>query len=423
MIALLPLVPIAVPPVIDLVTQGRDLQHAGSPFFVTLGAIASANHWADAADRYEQAGTMAKLELGRAIAAGNDVLVILESNDFMIPGVDAVELLLVAPDGTLLDKVGCEMNSRYGKLDVRTPHPMAAAVFAVPYGRGGYMGHTIAAHGHAYTFWPERDLDAEAFTPPAIVNGRRSTELESRVSVEIHYRRPRPPAWSRNGLLEVAVVNDKLEIPFPALGIDDDHLDGRNRPSVDELLPYAQDLARRLLPIFTAHPLERGMNPGLAFELHADGSIAKLHALDNGEDRAIVAPFSAALRDAAPFARLPLAVPEGIDVQVIFDRERDRGGMTESIAAESPRWDAYLATVKQRLASRHVRGEGSVELFVYPDGSVAGVRPEHWAHPEDAAAAVAAVEHTPFPRLPPNITWPVAFGVGFGSELSVGCSP
>src|ERR1700733_48609 len=268
MIALLPFVPIAAPPVVNLVAQGHDLQRAGSPFFATLAAIASANHWADDADRYEQHGTMAKLDVGRAVAAGNDVLVILESNDFAVPGVDAVELLLVAPDGKLLDKVGCEMNSRYGKLEVRTPHAMQAAIFAVPNEPSeSYMGHTIAARGHTYTFWPEGDLHAEMFTPPAIVNGRRSTELESRVSVDIHYRRPRPPAWSRNGLLQVAVANNKLQIPFPALGIDDDHLDGRIRPSVDELLPYAQDLARRLLPVFAAHPLERGMDPALAFEL------------------------------------------------------------------------------------------------------------------------------------------------------------
>ncbi|HEY1548134.1 MAG TPA: hypothetical protein VGG28_09940 [Kofleriaceae bacterium] len=407
-------VPIAVPPALDLVAQGHDLQRAGSPFFATLAAIASAHHWSDDADRYEQGGTMAKLELGRAVAAGNDVLVILENEAVSVPGVDAVELLLLAPDGTLLDKVGCEMNSRYGKLEVRTTAPMHAAVFAVD--SDGYMGHTIAAHGQTYTFWPESELHAEAFT------ARRSTELESRVSVEIHYRRPRSPAWSRNGLLQVAVANDKLEVPFPALGIDDDHLDGRIRPSSDELLAYAQELAGRLLPVFAAHPLERGMNPALAFELHADGSIGKLHAIDNGEARAIVAPFVRAVRDTA-FARVPLAVPEGIDVDVIFDRARDRGGMTESIAAESQRWDSYLATVKQRIAARHVRGEGSVELWVYPDGSTAGVRPDRWAHPADAAAAMAAVEHTAFPPLPAANTWPVAFEIGFGAELAVGCSP
>jgi hypothetical protein len=407
----------SVPPVTDLVTQGHDLQPRSSAFYATLTAIAHANHWEADADRYQSDSVMSHFERGRAVTAGNDVLVVLES-----PGLGewgAVELLLLGPNGKLLDKVGCDMNGRYGTLDVNTAHPMEAAIrFVPPDPDDSYMSHTIAAHGRSYKFHTNNYLHAEAVGAPKILDGDNPIEL-SHVEVDFQYRKSRPEVWSRKGLLHVTVANDKLAIPFPDLAPFDRELGDGPPPSVDELAPNVQAIANQLLPAWTALQTESGDDFALAFELKADGSIAGLKTTQDAYYPTVAAALLRAVRSAA-FAPLPVAVPEHVDVTVHFERRRFKDGRTEVGAVAQDTWTGYFATVEQRVLASWRSSEsgrqasGGIALWVNPAGTTLDVKPARpWADAAGAAAAVAAIKRTAFPPLP----WHAELPLGIVIEL------
>jgi len=113
-----------------------------------------------------------------------------------VPDISAQQVVLLTPEGKILDRVQCEINSRYGRTKTE--------ILAKPDADGGqivirFVGgrfptgeqnwwhgwHTIVYHGKARTFH-EKETG-------------------------------KPDIWDEKGLCRIKVVNDKLRILFPDL--------------------------------------------------------------------------------------------------------------------------------------------------------------------------------------------------------------
>jgi len=114
------------------------------------------------------------------------------------PGIFAQQIVLLTPEGRILDRLQCEINSRYGRTKVETlPKPDADGArivirfeghkFPFPNGKQNWWHnwHTIVYHGKARTFH----------------------ENDTR----------KPGIWNEKGLCRMKVVDDKLSILFPDL--------------------------------------------------------------------------------------------------------------------------------------------------------------------------------------------------------------
>lgn len=83
-----------------------------------------------------------------------------------VPGTSAQQLVLLTPEGKILDRLQCHINSRYGRLEASVSHDGAGARIAILFearvrhekGNGWHNWHTIAFRGRFYTF-REKETD------------------------------------------------------------------------------------------------------------------------------------------------------------------------------------------------------------------------------------------------------------------------
>jgi hypothetical protein len=134
---------------------------------------------------------------GRAVeiltAQGRYVAAILGTPGFTVPGLAAQQLVLIDHPGRILDKVGCGINTRYGRLAVdgnNTSEADGAQLvirFVAPSGTGSTWRnwHTLTYQGQAYTF--------------------REDEHDE------------PSVWDTNGLCRIGVRKGKFVVLFPRL--------------------------------------------------------------------------------------------------------------------------------------------------------------------------------------------------------------
>lgn len=139
-------------------------------------------------------GTFSILTEGRtnALRSGqkNYVLVILGAPRMGVPGISAQQLILLNEGGQILDKVSCDINSRYGEVitEVREDEaPDGAQVIMVfkpnNHSSGWHNWHAITYGGSASTYWEsEKDL---------------------------------PSIWNKQGLCRIKVEDDRFVIVFP----------------------------------------------------------------------------------------------------------------------------------------------------------------------------------------------------------------
>jgi hypothetical protein len=138
-------------------------------------------------------GTFSPLTGGRATALRsgqkNYVLVILGAPRIGVPGISAQQLILLNEDGQLLDKVSCDINSRYGEVVTEVKEDKAPdgaqviMVFKSNHPSSWHNWHAITYGGSTSTFWEsEKDL---------------------------------PSIWNKQGLCRIKVEDDRFVIVFP----------------------------------------------------------------------------------------------------------------------------------------------------------------------------------------------------------------
>jgi hypothetical protein len=138
-------------------------------------------------------GTFSPLTKGRAVAfrsgPKNYILVILGAPRIGVPGISAQQLILLSEDGQILDKVSCDINSRYGEVITEVKEDEAPdgarviMVFKSAHSSGWHNWHAVTYGGNTSTFWEsEKDL---------------------------------PSIWNKQGLCRIKVENDRFVIVFP----------------------------------------------------------------------------------------------------------------------------------------------------------------------------------------------------------------
>jgi len=138
-------------------------------------------------------GTFSPLTEGRATALRsgqkNYVLVILGAPRIGVPGISAQQLILLNEYGQILDKVSCDINSRYGEVitEVKEDEALDGAqvimVFKSNHSSGWHNWHAITYGGSTSTFWEsEKDL---------------------------------PSIWNKQGLCRIKIKGDRFLIVFP----------------------------------------------------------------------------------------------------------------------------------------------------------------------------------------------------------------
>jgi hypothetical protein len=142
-------------------------------------------------------GAFIPLSQGHAVKLSSGgkvyVVVILTAEGESIPGTAAEQLVLITEDGEILDKLFCEINSRYGSVgtQVKSPPEPDGAQLAIVFfpGPGNssrwHNWHTISYGGKRYTF----------------------SEKESK----------EPTVWDEKGLCRVKIEDDKFVVLFPEL--------------------------------------------------------------------------------------------------------------------------------------------------------------------------------------------------------------
>jgi len=123
------------------------------------------------------------------------LLVVLELEAFSGPGLEAQQLLLMDQDGTLLDKLGCSMSVRYGRLrsivNTKSGEDKAHVVIDfIPNLSRWHNWHTITYKGQAYTFYDTSSRNEDT---------------------------NQPSEWTKNGLCRVSIENRRFTIIFPKL--------------------------------------------------------------------------------------------------------------------------------------------------------------------------------------------------------------
>lgn len=118
-----------------------------------------------------------------------------------VPGIWAQQVVLLTAGGKILDKLGCDINSRLGETKTQiheTPEKDGAQVvvrFVARDANQWWHGrHAIVYEGKTYTFWVDRD--EHGFWHPTV---------------------NKPNIWTENGLCRVKIVNDKFSVIFPKL--------------------------------------------------------------------------------------------------------------------------------------------------------------------------------------------------------------
>jgi hypothetical protein len=174
-----------------------------SRFFTSLATLAAKNadnftyktrHW------YMDEGYAFKIR----IADNYYVVAVLRGDTNSIPGIDAQRLILFDPNGRVLDKLSCEINSRLSRMysnsgqfctDVLDGTKNSDAQLAIRYipEKGGSVSgnwsHEIISHGKTYSFHWDQDAP----------NNIRSSE------------------WKSKGLCRVAIRAGKFSVVFPEL--------------------------------------------------------------------------------------------------------------------------------------------------------------------------------------------------------------
>ena len=164
-------------------------------FFPALAGLAEAqNKNPGNYVEFHNGGASSRLVLGRAVTVRSGrrtyVMAILGCFIASVPGISVQQLVLMDPDGRILDKLSCDMNSRYGVLvtEVRDPPDSdGAQAVLVCWCREGHWHnwHTICHGTMAVTF--------------------REQETET------------PSAWDRKGLCRVGIDGDRFEILWPEM--------------------------------------------------------------------------------------------------------------------------------------------------------------------------------------------------------------
>jgi hypothetical protein len=175
--------------------DGSAFDNSQAPFFQALTNLArSQGKNPDEYTTFRRDGGFSILTEGRATALRsgqkNYVLVILGAARMGVPGISAQQLILLNEDGQILDKLSCDINSRYGEVITEVKEdeaPDGAQVIMVfksnNRSSGWHNWHTITYGGSASTYWEsEKDL---------------------------------PSIWNKQGLCRIKVEDDRFVIIFP----------------------------------------------------------------------------------------------------------------------------------------------------------------------------------------------------------------
>jgi hypothetical protein len=146
---------------------------------------------------YRVAGAYIGFMDGRAIALEGEhrglVVVLLGASSRSSPGISAQQLILLARDGRILDKVSCGINSRYGEIAtqwIETPTEEGARMIVRFTPRGmnasGWHNYHKLAHGETVRTFREEERD-------------------------------QPSEWDRKGLGRIGIQGDRFVILFPKM--------------------------------------------------------------------------------------------------------------------------------------------------------------------------------------------------------------
>jgi hypothetical protein len=299
----------------NLLTEGATEQESRSPFFRMLSEVANANHWPQQV-HYCDDGIVACH--GRAVAIGDEVVVLLKKDAFARPGGDSVRLFLIDAQGSLLDAIACSVSIRWGVLAA-----------------GAQNGEFIVnIHGHwpppldiyhgsqTWEFRADDPVSATAYRSP--VTGERDLEAPSNVYLEMRS----PPDVRRvdKVVMRVGVANGHFAVRFPSLS---------GPPTLNELAPIAEQLAQLFLS--ASGNIEIEASRFASFELQADGTVKDLLVSDDphlfsalpseraqfgGRRDAQLNALKRMIQRQAPFMKLPAGGPSTAVVNVTFGHER-----------------------------------------------------------------------------------------------------
>jgi len=184
--------------------DGSAIESSQEPLFQALTNLArSQGKNPDEYTTFRRDGTFSPLTEGRAtsiltegrataLRSGqkNYVLVILGAPRMGVPGISAQQLILLNEDGQILDKVSCDINSRYGEVitEIKEDEAQDGAQVIMVFksnnrSSGWHNWHAITYGGSTSTFWEsEKDL---------------------------------PSIWNKQGLCRIKVGDDRFAIVFP----------------------------------------------------------------------------------------------------------------------------------------------------------------------------------------------------------------
>jgi hypothetical protein len=186
-------------PMVELIlnspADGSTIESSQAPLFQALTNLAkSQGKNPDEYTTFRRDGGFSILTKGRATALRsgqkNYVLVILGAPRMGVPGISAQQLILLTEAGQILDKISCDINSRYGEVITEVKEdeaPDGAQVIMVfksnHYSSGWHNWHAITYGGSTSTFWEsEKDLHS---------------------------------IWDKQGLCRIKVEDDRFVIVFP----------------------------------------------------------------------------------------------------------------------------------------------------------------------------------------------------------------
>ena len=129
------------------------------------------------------------------------VLAVQVAEPVPFPGISAQQIVLVTPDGVILDRLRCEINSRYGVTTTEVlPEPASdGAQFVIRFLGHNFTGKpTLSHHWHKITF-------------------RENSYTFRRKENET------PDEWNKRGLCRAKIADGKLAIVFPDLELPEFH--------------------------------------------------------------------------------------------------------------------------------------------------------------------------------------------------------
>lgn len=183
---------------LDSPTPTRKTTRQRGPFFAALEQLARRQHLDPKGYlNLLEPGKPTRVLLTQASAVPLDVeqerfiLAILRAPVLEIPGPAGEQLVLLRPDGTILDHISCMISARFGSLKTEvTDKPdedgARAVIRFTPHEKGGsHFFHEIVYGGKLYSY----------------------TDDPSRPAAE----------WLEKGLCRIAVQKSKLVVLFPAL--------------------------------------------------------------------------------------------------------------------------------------------------------------------------------------------------------------